>query len=801
MAWLALAILLFLPGVANAKPNLPGPSLVAPILVDENPTEDAWVFPHSHGRELRVEAEPVIAVLRKYLLEPTLVSLQSRVSPDGTFSLKDLAAVGVHGQFDEIKLEFQLTIPPELRQSSVHTIVNRGAQPQGKVFGPSDFSGKINFRTTQSFLYPDSGTASARQPFIGNLSPDINYKGWVLSSGATYTEHNPSPWKREDTTLYRDDEEHMLRFAAGDQQTPVAGYLSGRSIGGLGVSRVYAIQPYTTAQPVSRTELLLKRASIVEVFVNGVLQNQMRLPAGPVNVQDFPLANGLNRVELRITDDLGRVEMVDLSLYYDQQLLGRGNHQFSYHMGAPFSDEEKRRSYDDDNFNFSGYHRYGVTDTFTSGLFAQRDLHSNIVGLEEFLATRFGTFTFTAARNKIASLDPDFAGKLRYQTLDAEDGRLRFWRFQTEAEYKGWRFATVGTPIASNPYGWTSDSNLLFRIPHGVDLGLGATYQFKRAANVDRVQGRTDLSYTFLRNWRASVNYSYTHDTRPEQRAFLSLTWIDSAGKYYANATHDTSTHTTRLDVSRNPEQAYNDVRLAAGVQNSPAFRQASAQVEYVANRALVRLDHLSTIPRDGRSTSHLSTLNLNSALVWAGGTFALSRPVSDSFAILIPEGAAEKNRILANPEGTSAEAELGGFMPGVLPSMNSYYYVPVSLDTSALPLGVSIKDEYFSVKPTFRSGTRIPVRGESALIVSGFVVDAKGKPLTLLSGDLQSGTGEPIVFFTNRRGQFVIENLQPGTYTMRFYEGDWRPISVTVPENARGFIKLGPLKAKKGSE
>src|SRR5690606_3126303 len=93
--------------------------------------------------------------------------------------------------------------------------------------------------------------------------------------------------------------------------------------------------------------------------------------------------------------------------------------------------------------------------------------------------------------------------------------------------------------------------------------------------------------------------------------------------------------------------KAYDDVRLTAGLQRSPGSNQVSGQGEYTAERAVVRLDHQSNFHRDGARTSHLTAAGLSTALVWAGSSVSVSRPVSDSFVILPAKGAARGEKIL----------------------------------------------------------------------------------------------------------------------------------------------------------
>lgn len=792
-----LLLFIALPALAGPRPPIPRASLVAPVVVDGQTREQAWVFPNADEELFLVEAAPLLLALAPELVPTRLESLRARVEAEGVIRLRRLRDLGLAPRFDQLSLELTISVPVQLKRILTKNVVSREEAEAG--YRPAPVSAYLNLRASQPYQYPATGPRS-RLPLGGSLEFAGNAGGVVLESGATYTERDGDPWKRQDTALVKDFEARMLRARLGDQVTPSVAYLSGRNLGGFGLTRVFAIQPNTTTQPVSRTQLLLKRPSVVDVIVNGTVQNQLRLPAGPVNVQDFPLASGFNNVALKVTDDLGQTEYVNLTVFYDSQALGAGVHSFSYHVGAPSTPRRADRRYDGHNINFSFFHRAGLSDRFTGGIFAQGDEHHNLAGLEAILLGKFGSLSFTPAASRIAGLRTDFAGRLRYQTLDGYQGKLHPWRFSFENEYRGWRFAPVGLDIPNNPYSWQQDAYLLYRSQRGIDIGAGALYQFQRAAATDRWQARSDLSFQLSNALRLSTNYAFTHDAKRDHRFFLSFTWVEPAGRHYLNGSYDHTSKTERLDLVRTPSAAYDDVQLAAGLQRDPLSHSLSAQAEYIAPRANLRLDHQSNFPRQGQPghTGHISTLSLGSALVWAGTSVSISRPVYDSFAILPATGAARGQEIPVNLQGEAAEAYAGGWLPAVVPSLNSYYQTPISLDTSRLPPGVSAGEEFFRVKAGYKSGVRVPIGAAASASVLATLLDRKGRPISLASGEILSGDlkGGP-VFFTNKRGQFLAENMQPGTYRLHFYEGGYQDRSFTVPEGARGIVKLGELRVE----
>lgn len=800
--WWAFPLLLLTASGAFAgnRPGLARPSLVAPIVVDGQAREQAWVFPSELDSDFLIEAEPLLNSLSGDLLTEKILALRGKTDPNGLLRLPALKEAGLKARFDDLKLELEIQVPVEAKRILTKNIVPRNSTPSGTVYTPAPVSAYLNMRGAQPYQYPATG-ARSRLPLSGNAEFAANVRSWVLQSGATFTERDSSPWKRSDTAIIKDNESKMLRYTAGDQITPSVAYLTGQNLGGLGVTRVFAIQPNMTTQPLSRTELLLKRPSTVDVIVNGVVQNQIRLPAGPVNIQDFPLASGFNNVALRVTDDLGQTEIVNLTVFYDPQALGEGVQSFSYHVGAPSTPRASGRKYDGKNINFSFFHRAGLTDRFTGGIFGQGDEHQNLAGLEALFIGRFGSLGLVTAGSRLAANRPDMAGRLRYQTLDGNAGKIYPWRFSFESEYRGWRFIPVGLSTPDNPYGWSLDLYTLSRVIPAIDIGLGAKYQFQRTASMDRWQARSDLSTLLSRNLRAALNYNYSHDTLREHRAFFSLTWVESSGRHYVNASYDYPSKTARVDVVRSPAQSYDDVQLAAGVQRSPTAQAVSAQGEYIGHRATVRLDQQSTFPRDAQPANHISTFSAGTALVWAGSSVSISRPVADSFAILPSKGATRGHEIQVNPQGSSAESYAGGWLPAVLPNINSYYVTPVSLDTSSLPTGLSVPEEYFQVKSSYKGGVEVPVGAETSITAVAILVNSKGAAVPLASGEVwPEGQSSGPTFFSSKRGQIVLENIKPGRYLFHFYQ-DYRDLHFEIREGGVGVVRLGEFKVTEGDQ
>jgi outer membrane usher protein len=283
---LIFLLLLFSSTAWADRPPIPGPALVAPIIVEGQRQEQAWIFPQQIPNEFKIEATPLFRLWQKYLPEEEVQLWRQRVQPQGVFSFQQLMDAGFEPRFDEKTLDIYLKIPSESRSQKEIALIKRGIDTSLPVAPSAPYSGYLNFRGSNYFIYPSS--SATRQPFAGNFELVNQLFGWSLEGGYDYTEKNEYEWRRTDTSLIHDFEESSWRLRIGDVQTSTMGYQASRAMGGISLAKIFAIQPYAVSRPISRTEIMLERPATVEVFINGVRVNQLRLPAGPVNLKDFP---------------------------------------------------------------------------------------------------------------------------------------------------------------------------------------------------------------------------------------------------------------------------------------------------------------------------------------------------------------------------------------------------------------------------------------------------------------------------------------------------------------------------------
>ncbi len=798
MRFLAVAVLFLFSAIASAagvRPDLPKPYLMAPVMQDSREMAQVWVFPRESRKEFMVEAGPLLEALQKILKDSNLKIVKSVVQPKGVISLAGLEAAGLKPQWNEANLELILSIPLNYRKAKDLSVTYVEVD-ENRYYRPDAQSGYLNMRASQPFQYGDgASSADSKMPLVGRLDLVENVKGFVLEAGAEFQEHAEYPWTRQDTRLRTDDEEHMIRYTLGDLTTYSRGFQVAPSLGGFSLSREFSIQPYRTLRPISRTEIEIKRPSVVEVYVNGILTSQQRLGPGRFNVRDFPIAIGLSDVKIKVRDDLGQEESYDFSLLFENSILNEGTQEFSYNFGNPWTQSEGDRNYNRDAVFTSLYHRWGVTDELTLGANFQNYLDRTMPGVEISKIAQWGLASLDTAYGTANGLG-GWGSRLTYRSLDRMYGYNVPFVAAAEVQVRDPEFQQ---PIAMDvvPVNLLRRYDLQLSTAFGLGgiWGIGGAYEDVPAGASDRRFYRTNLSYPINVSNRIEFSIVREVSDKQEDRGLISYFWSEPAGRYSVSAYHETLSKSTTATVNRNNFYQYDDIRASASLQRVNENTNGSLYLEYLTQPASYRWDQFSSTTSLGQSVT-TSTLGISTAFAWVSNRGAFSQPITDSFVLIASDNFPKDSELLINPLGTKGEAQLGPRSNAVLKDRTSYYRYMVNLDSTSLPTGYLLDKEYYGVMPTYKSGILIETTLNRKVMVKGRLVMSDGSPLSLVAADVLNDKGQLVdnTFFTNRSGQFVIEGLAPGNYKIVTDRPDLSGINLIVADDPNNSVNVGDL-------
>lgn len=778
------------------RPPAQNQAVAVPFFINDQPQGQVIVV-IAEGSVSQVQAAPVLDKTASILQPDLQRQLAAIAASDGYLPLAQLQQLGIAVVFDQTQLELYLQIPAALRRTNVVGVT--GLPPEAADALPvSTVSGYLNILAGEDIVW--SGAGAGRQPLRLSLDGALNISGWVLEGRANLVEAGNPGFSRGDVRLVHDDPINALRYVAGDLSIPVGGaFQTLVPLGGISVSRNYTLQPYRVTRPTGEFTFLLERPSRVEVYINGVRVQQLQLEAGPQDIRNLALSTGTNDIQLIITDDLGQVQRLDFATALAGNLLAPGLQQFSYNLGFPVQTLGGQRHYQWDEPQLALAHRWGVSSTLTLGGYAQLTPSYQMVETDGVWASTVGNWGWDIAASHTNELGTGLAMRLQYELppnpQDATNRSLRI-----AAEYRGDRFTTLGA-LGPSPDWLTLSASYSQRIFGDTSLNIGGGYRLGRDGP-DSYSANLGLSRSLGNGLSGSlnINHSRNQQGQDETRVFLGLSWLmPQRRQSVALNTTVSSTEAigNRLSWSRSPERRLQSPGLALDLSRGGQGYELSGRLTYTDYRFDLGLTHDIAWPSQSEAaTSNTTRLTFGTALVFADGHFGWSRPITNSFVLVVPRDRWRGQTIGVNPNQDGYRAVVDGFGPAVLPDLQPYYVSRVRLEAPDAPLGYDLGTDDYVIMPSYRSGTVIMAGTEASAFVRGVLVDEIGAPLGLQAGEVVSlsnpdWAAQPL--FTNRIGRFALLGFTPGRYEIRMR--DRTPLQFEIAPNQEGLIDLGTLQ------
>ncbi|MCM2282560.1 MAG: hypothetical protein NDI61_12020, partial [Bdellovibrionaceae bacterium] len=497
-------------------------------------------------------------------------------------------------------------------------------------------------------------------------------------------------------------------------------------------------------------------------------------------------------------------------------LLRPGLHQFSYNLGFPATPEAGRYEYDQDRLTLSASHRAGYSPTLTFGAFAQGNRDQSVGGLEALTVNTFGLYRLETAASQLntRSQRSGAAVRLAYRSLQdsAKAGPLG-WGFQLESRSQ--TFAQLGELEPTPRFHERVEGFLNLRVSSQITSTVGA-YQDWTGRGIPQTKGSyINSSVAVNAEWLLGLDLSASDEpgVRRERRVFATLRWRDAEKPLLIGASADSRESARRVEASFSGERLRADANITTTGHSDSGTDSGSANVSAILQRMQVgyglvatrtRVDNDDTdsgaAPEDIFNTTSL--FQLGAALTYADGAIALSRPVTESFALVGDSGENWQRGIAVNPTEDAYAGQVDGLGPATISDLQAYRLREIVVDTSPLQSGMSLEQERFHVIPGYRSGYHLKLRLLSIVVAQGRLLLPDGQPAALLSGDLRPvGSDVAREFFTDRDGQFEADGLNPGEYELRMYVEKYAPLKLTIPAGTRGTISIGDLKLRRSND
>lgn len=740
-----------------------------------------------------LDIRPIKDALQQILAPEQYKKLETNTA--AYFTLPELEAAGVQTHFDYQSLAVQMSVAPDKRRGETLNLVGNPNLTANRTVLPSTFSAYMNLRGGVDYVETSPGALTGFTTPRLALENAFNVRGLVLENE---TDINPAPnktWEKRDTRLIWDQPENRLRWTLGDLNYPVTGFQNFLSMAGLSLHREDRLQPYHITSPLGQAGFLLKQDSRVEVLVNGRTVQTLQMAAGPHRINNFPLTGGANNVVLRITDPVGRVENINTTLFYDPGLLKKGESEFNYAVGFPSITQAESAFYRyNPNPAGSVFHRWGLSDWVTAGVNAQGTQDTQQGGAQGILAAAAGIFSYDTAISHDITAGVGHSQRLQYNYYGASGRFFANGNVNLSVQYQSSRFTTpnpfFGSAIHNSA--WDFGARYTQRINERWSAGLG----YARVLEEGRRAGE-DYSLTLSHHWgRVSASATVQRQeggNRPRGwGSFLSVI-INLDHGHSANATYDTTTHTTRAEWQYVPPANYGTLSSTLGMQNNHGQNDIHGNVRYLGQRAELDLNQDTQL--DGESRTGL---RWGTALVYADGTFGISQPIQDSFAIINSTGSLRAEGGLGvQRQGNHFTGKEDWLGPAVLPELTSYHNRRLEIEPRRAEADFDPQQNDVLLKPTYRSGTHVEAGQTASANVTATLIWPDRTPASLQSGTLTAADGSTTEFISNREGLMFIHGLPSGTYAGTFLGRPEATFRLMIPSNKQIGVDLGQIQVK----
>jgi outer membrane usher protein len=765
--------------------------MALPVMRDGRLHDDVSVDLYPDGQIL-YHRESLVERLAPLLSEEGRAQFALRLPRGPSLSADEVASAGVVLRFDPSSLEIHVDrvdplIAPLVRIGSA---IEASSVPI--TLQPESFSAYLN--VSADVLLSDF--SDIETPAI-LLTGAARYRGFVFEfdGGFDSTSGPGSSLYRRSARFIYDEPERQRRWSAGDIQLSNLGIVGGTLLGGVGVEKgrrnFLGFQPLTR---LSAQQVLLERDSTVEVFVGGQQVQTLQLAAGPYDLAQLRAQYSGRDAQLFVTDITGRRQLAEFGALSDTVDLAQGEDEYSAGLGFIPRRFSTQPVYDTSPA-FSGYYRRGLSDQLTLGGVLQISDDIQLVGAEIAAVPRWlpGRFELGGAVSRGNGTGIALRGIYSVQFGATGDGQ-----FSLAADYRSSAFATLADELG---------------LPRVRTLNVSANYSqsigertfLVAGANLFNREGLSSVRSAYVdvihrtRHFRLTGGVEYGTGNSANRYGLRIAISVPFGRSARAEAGYNSRRDDFRAFVTRSHDDQVGSWGYDFGIRRTGGSASIDAAGTYVGNRFFTRAVLSST----GADISNIADrqqmrVQIGTAIAYAGGAFAIGRPIQDSFVIASPHPSISGEQVVI---GRSIHERRYGWIsdalgPALGGNLHSYSRQNIVYDLVGGAGGHDIGSGIETVEPPYRSGYRLIVGTGATVTAFGFLTLPTGRAElvagTITSADDSEYGSQP--FFTNSVGRFAIAGLKPGrTYRVRLH-GLGTDYTISVPETGDALLQLGEV-------
>jgi outer membrane usher protein len=738
-----------------------------------------------------VSVERIVTLLAPQLATARLDQLRGTPAEDGFAPLSAFERNGLPMQFDKQSLELTLTIASQDRALRTIGIADLDRETFGEFARPETFSAYVNIRGSLDYVHK-GGVTGFGDPFF--LFDGATRVGPVVAESEGDWNGTTNRFRRGGSRLVYDDAKRLARWTAGDLLPESRGFQGAIDMAGLGLSRSYALlDPQRNVAPRGGRTFSLDRDATVEAIVNGRTVRVLRLQPGTYNVGDFPFAQGGNDVELIIVDDTGRRDVISFSTFIQRTQLASGLSEFNLNLGV-VARRGQSIHYSND-LALSGYYRRGVTDNLTLGGNFQYAGKAYMAGTEAVLGTPWGTVGGDVAFSHTPGASNGWAANFSIEriTQATSGGSSLIAALEMRSRY----FGAVGQVAPDNPYAYNASISYNRSIGSASFVGGELRYAKGRGGFANERSARVSVGHRVDQATNLVFDAEWNRGARGDDKSFRVSLVRRFGTRTSARAEYSSRDDSVRLGLQSSGGTGVGAWSGTANLDLDGDSYGLNASGNYVANRADVGVAHTAAYSQQSnRITDQRTSLRVASSLAFADGSFAIGRPISDSFAIVRSYKSGKKSQIEVEPSQGSYQARSGLFGPALYGQVGSYSPRTLTYDVPDASAGLDIGTGSLRMLAPYRSGYVVTVGSDYNIMAVGRLTTEEGEPLALRVGYAieVGGDGRRVELFTNRQGRFGISGVKAGRWRIEISGSPPIVYEVNIAESESGIARVGDM-------
>jgi outer membrane usher protein len=570
----------------------------------------------------------------------------------------------------------------------------------------------------------------------------------------------PERLVRLETSWTIDRPRNATTFRVGDTLSAPGPGTAPVRIAGVQFARNFAIRPGFVTIPLPAASGAAAVPSVVDVYVNNILQGSRRVDPGPFELTNVPVMTGGGQVRIVVRDLLGREIVSEQPYYASSQLLRRGLHDFSYEVGV-VREDFGRVSNRYGQLIASTYHRYGLNDRVTIEGQAQASKSRQLISVAATaLAFEIGQIGSSIS----VSHGPDGVGQRAALSFERRGRSLSFGAL---AEYSSRHFGSIGMDEHNPPPRFTLQAYADFAFDRGV-IGANILHRTRWGRPGETLAGVSG-SYRLRPGLQLGVfgRRSVAGSRETVFGAHLSVTL--GARRHAAVAVeHDARGASARLSYQQGASGLGGSLRTAAAVGHS-----TTADLAYVHELPMATLGAQAGYAGDSLGLR----LTAAGAVGTVGGRLFASRNLGESFAAVsvgrpgVRVFAEDRLVGVTGPRGTL-----------IVPGLRPYERNRIRIDESDLPLDAHLDIVEANVRPFARTGTilQFSIRSERGVLMQVLREDGSALPA---GARVAVESGEPIHVVASG-GEVYVPGLRGHVRLRARWNGGECAFTATVPDN-----------------